>query len=431
MLEHINAFIAFTGVILLASLLVTLITQMIMAAFNLRGANLLWGLKRLLVQMNPGLDEVDAKKVVNHILRHPLISKWKRRLTPVIRLEEFSQLLIKTADSLKTEKSAEEEPAEPGDAEAGEERRKKNGIFRRILNWITGSKFEDLSISDGAITALENLTKMDPEALIEQLKEFERDLSSEKSHHLAMAQAVVRDKLKKARVKLVEMEYWFDKMTDRISERFTTWSKYISFGVAVVIAFVLKLDAIELLDRAYNDTEFRSRMVASSDYILNRSEEILNSESIFNQAMDKLREKYEQIPDDDVPSFSNSIDAKNWLREKLPDDDKRKEILDEYRDLVSEAAKERLGPLGSDVAEIKNKLDDVGFKAILFKGEYFDDKWNDPTRWIGIIISALLLSLGSPFWFNVLKNLTNLRTRLMQSEEKEREGRKKPKEEKE
>ena len=41
------------------------------------------------------------------------------------------------------------------------------------------------------------------------------------------------------------------------------------------------------------------------------------------------------------------------------------------------------------------------------------DAWSwPPHRLLGILISAALLSLGAPFWFNTLKSLTNLRPKL-------------------
>jgi hypothetical protein len=35
---------------------------------------------------------------------------------------------------------------------------------------------------------------------------------------------------------------------------------------------------------------------------------------------------------------------------------------------------------------------------------------------VGVMISSLLLSLGAPFWFNILKTLTNLRPGLADRE---------------
>ena len=37
---------------------------------------------------------------------------------------------------------------------------------------------------------------------------------------------------------------------------------------------------------------------------------------------------------------------------------------------------------------------------------------------LGLLASAALLSLGAPFWFNILKSLTNLRPLLAQEVDK-------------
>jgi len=40
-------------------------------------------------------------------------------------------------------------------------------------------------------------------------------------------------------------------------------------------------------------------------------------------------------------------------------------------------------------------------------------------HWLGILASASFLSLGAPFWFNLLKRLSNLRPILAQRQERE------------
>ncbi|UCE08295.1 MAG: hypothetical protein JSW07_09850 [bacterium] len=71
MLEHVDALIAFSGIILLASLLVTVITQMINTGINLRGRDLLWGLKRLIGEIEPSLKE-ESDKLIRKILNRDL-----------------------------------------------------------------------------------------------------------------------------------------------------------------------------------------------------------------------------------------------------------------------------------------------------------------------------------------------------------------------
>ena len=79
--------------------------------------------------------------------------------------------------------------------------------------------------------------------------------------------------------------------------------------------------------------------------------------------------------------------------------------------------------MGNQVLELK---DDLAKTELAIFGEHYNwdvSQW-ETSKYIGMLISIALLSLGAPFWFNLLKNLTNLRTRLIQNEEKERLERK-------
>jgi hypothetical protein len=50
--------------------------------------------------------------------------------------------------------------------------------------------------------------------------------------------------------------------------------------------------------------------------------------------------------------------------------------------------------------------------------------WNwNPAKIPGIALSAMLLSLGAPFWYNALKDLLGLRPVLAQKEQAHREQR--------
>ena len=100
-MQYLEMLIAFSGVILLASLMVTLITQLVVAAANLRGKNLVWGLKLLMnniVQQEGETVDTLLQKIVDY----PLVARTYRlfkleitRTAQVIRREEFIQLLEK------------------------------------------------------------------------------------------------------------------------------------------------------------------------------------------------------------------------------------------------------------------------------------------------------------------------------------------------
>lgn len=110
-LEHLDTFIAFATVMLGLSLIITTLTQMVSALLGLRGTNLLWGLKALIVNIYPDSKQ-QAHEIAEAVLRHPLISdsamsRIQRKL-PVLRrwqlashvtVGEFGAILEKIAAS--------------------------------------------------------------------------------------------------------------------------------------------------------------------------------------------------------------------------------------------------------------------------------------------------------------------------------------------
>jgi len=217
MLYHLDSLIAFIGVILLASLIVTVLTQIVVAFLNLRGRNLLWGLKRLISEVEPSL-QAKSGDIVKKILGNPLISMQDRgkgfwgkfqKLPAVIRREEFSRLLIKLAES---------------------EDAKKFG--------------------DAAAQGLRDLTAINPDELKKQIEALPADLGKAAKEELKEVSEFVFDKFKTARAKIVELETWFDHLVDRLGQRFTLYSRVIAVCGALLVAVLFRLDSIQLLKQA-------------------------------------------------------------------------------------------------------------------------------------------------------------------------------------
>lgn len=380
MLEHVDALIAFTGIILMVSLVVTVITQIVVAGANLRGKNLLWGLTTLLAEIEPDLKD-EAEKVARKILSNPLINRHKKRLPPVIRMEEFSQLLIQLSES--------------GDVEEFNQKTRNS---------------------------LKKLTRIDPNELAKQLEKLPDQLEKKAKENIKNAQQLIYEHLKQARVKVAELESWFDNMTDRISERFTLHSKIITAVAALLVALALQLDSLQLIHQVYADSEMRSKLLASTNLFLERGTEILGQRSIFDTAMDSLQNSFPSLPQP-TQSFSNRASAERWLQTHTPPELNLSLVLERYRQIQKKVTEDRLGYLGDQLVVLENDLKGMGLK--FFSGNYTWRFWEwGWKKIIGMLISVALLSLGAPFWFNMLKNLTNLRTRLMQNEEKERLKRK-------
>ena len=379
--QYIESLIAFVAVILVASLIVTIMTQMIVAAFNLRGRNLFWGLKSLFEELKPSSNG-EADEIIKTILTHPLIARTKKRYAPVIRLDELKSLLEK----LKT--------SEPHDANLSEQAKK----------W------------------LDEFMALDEKKLEQQLRELPQVVDRLAGDNIRSAHKAIRARINSARDKLLELDQWFDNMTDRLSERFTLTSRIVSISAAVLIVVPFQFDSIRIMEQVYSDSDLRARIIANTDLILERSEMVLGQRSVFDLAMDSVRVTYSGLPTPET-MFTNRQSAVSWLQNNVPAGIAYDSLETSYDHYYAIVTREKLDYLGNQTLELKELLASLGLNLTPAHGFTEWGKWT----WkevAGMLISIGLLSLGAPFWFNILKNLVNLRSKVMQEEEREKLQRK-------
>ncbi len=284
-LHYLDTFIGIVVILLGISLLIMILTQLISALLNLRGADLKKGLQVLFEVIAP---ELDAKKTTDEVLTNPLIS-----------------------DSLS-------------------HREKKNKFTKYVFGrWQRASAIRQ-------------------EELIEILKLLGKDST------------ILRNNI----------ETWFDKTMDRVSERFSMHMRMWTVICSVVVAFGLNLNFLTLYNQISTDAELRTSLVASATTMEERAKEVLANNP--NEASLVV-----------VDSLSNRADR--------------------------------------IITALENtKLD-------LIPDPYTFFLCNQPfwPNLMGLLIMSALLSLGAPFWFNALSKLTSLRSILANREGEEREERKK------
>jgi hypothetical protein len=143
-----------------------------------------------------------------------------------------------------------------------------------------------------------------------------------------------------------EFEAWFDSTMARLSARFALHMRLWTVGFALLLAFGLHLDSFRLLNQFWRDADVRARLVLSSDAMLQAAQRV---------------------------EANNAGQA---------------------------------GQLAGEVQQIRGLLQQSGFELIPKPWPGFRYAGQELP---GILLSALLLSLGAPFWFNTLKSVTNLR----------------------
>ncbi len=221
---------------------------------------------------------------------------------------------------------------------------------------------------------------------------------------------------------------WFDSMMDRVSQRFSVQVRLWTVVFSVLVAFALHLDAFKLVTQLSSDAELRSRVVASADALTRKADDILITSNnapavVYIQAMQQLIDTHKKELGGLKPpaGFGDLAGGKKWLASQLQAAriENANFWLQQYEALVPQAALRTAADNLNSI--LKDKL-----KFQLIPDPYpkpFYNYWTP--SWLhlwGILASAALLSLGAPFWFNMLKTLSNLRPVLANKERQERQG---------
>lgn len=244
-------------------------------------------------------------------------------------------------------------------------------LTRLLMELAAGSGTEKLS--ESAAEALRNLLRRDgvsePGQMLDnvrslalQLEKANPELAANARQSLAMLQEANSQFLAK-------INTWFDQTMDRVSARFTGSTRAITVACSLFVAVALQLDTAALVNRLSADDELRRSLV--------------------QQAI-----QLEQSP----PAAT-----------QLPPAQPGSAVLS-----LTEEDRRNLSALMQ-----------VGVIDLPAPGSWMA-RWSDtrrPINKLGVLLTAMLLSLGAPFWFNALKNLARLRSLSASKEDSERRER--------
>ncbi len=224
MIKSLDILLGLTLVMLVASMAVTVLTQIWTTLFNMRGRHLRDGLIDLLNQLHCSLTCADTKAIADHLLRHPLIRDGANRLGSLIHRDELTRLLLEGA--------------------AGR-----------------GTHLLKDSARQALVKALEHNGIADPEACLKCIRDAalalelsQPALAVSARHDMAILQSASSDFVAK-------INGWFDQTVDRISARFTFSTRRVTLFIALIVVGVTQMDTVSLVNRLSTDDALRGTLV--------------------------------------------------------------------------------------------------------------------------------------------------------------------------
>lgn len=194
-----------------------------------------------------------------------------------------------------------------------------------------------------------------------------------------------------------KVEGWYNSVMERATGWYKRSTQYILVGVGFTIAVVLNADTLAIYERLENNPEVAEKIALIAENVAKKDTITVNN----------LVEADREVNGLDTSEASITIDT---LALDVTDTEKDRNAKVQYNTKAKE--------LTTVVDQINNYRSPLGmgWKNVNFgKMEPIDIA----TKLLGWLVTALAISLGAPFWFDILKKIVNLRGSGTKPEEDE------------
>lgn len=388
MLKSVDILVGISVVMLVVSMAVTVLTQLVTTTLNTRGGHLMRGLGDLLQHLDPALTGEISKEISKNILKDPLVSDVGTRLGTVIGRGEFVKMLL---DLAAGNGSAQ---LKPDALNALKSAMQKNGIA-------------------------------DPQAAVEDIRSFALTLEKsnpELANDVRTNMAIIHEAGSQF---VAKINGRFDQIIDRVAARFTSSTQLVTIVLALTVAFAIQLDAIGLVNRLSTDAQLRQNLIqAGSNIPQGQTSAGVSSPSSSGAAAVK--------PGGDQNAGADSSQKKSSapVLPAPPNNPVPKDAKPDSKDATASApqpgstnggATQSPSPAATTPIVPKTVVSSVD--AILGEtGLISAPDWTKFSlqKLLGILLSAVLLSLGAPFWYETLKTGLRLRASMADKDDAQR-----------
>lgn len=349
-LAYFDTAMGFVALMLLLSMLVTILVQITVAAANLRGRNLLWGLERLTARFVPEY-KAQGRALAQRVLTHDALSHSFGRYAEAIRPQELMLVL------------------------------------------------QDLSTSQPPAN--------------DKLGLIAKDAATKVLAETAAAQERV--------------EVWFNTIMDRTTERFVVKTRLLTAVFSFGIALVMNIDTPYIVRELSTKPEVTQAVINAA---LNNAVPLYTSlselEPLPLAAVHALASQYpaQAATLQAATGLATQSAAVAWIKANFTAADLQGRLLSSFDAQLAQMVPARLQQLTTQYQQVGGWVRGSQLSLSPSATSYCDKPvegawlswWHCSTgtrAWwshlLGMLITGMLLSLGAPFWFNALRNMSNLR----------------------
>lgn len=215
-------------------------------------------------------------------------------------------------------------------------------------------------------------------------------------------------------IKEEEIIRWFELVEDETRSMFKRFADVLSFIAAAILVIVMQLDSFELLSKLSDNKVYRQSLIEYGEGMAGSELETVQPFSSLNFAINKkFVEKHvkdyiavEQLSGEGNEGVQDAIkEFQSIISSSTITPEAQVALMQEYDSAINEAY--------SSWSESNKKLLEAQYAALIeFDFKPFPNEWSVDDyikRFFGLLLSAILISLGAPFWFNTLKKVVGFK----------------------
>lgn len=432
-LKQLDVLIGLAVVMLIASTVVAALTQAFLNSSYSRSRYVRAGLEEMVRQLSSQISADDARRIVNGLMLNGLVARRDTRFMQwLTKLPFLKWLRGNQADVMQREELVmclldwASNPHWAGWSEAGEDLSQIRAKLRAVL------AENGLPNPESAAQAVR--------ALMLRYEKAAPQVASQ----LWRSQAVIDGAASDFTGKIFA---WYDNTMVRARENFSLEAKVVASVVALVFAFAVQLDSVDLLRRLSQDEKFREALAAKAKAATKLYEESQGKKEEAKQEMDKALDILRDPKASAIPSYF-AWDQVAQLQITMADLTDVKGLQLRFGEAVYKLTLSTPASLAGFREEVMRngvpvnvyRESEAAVRLVardaslprfqLFRGEKALRASCTTWDWVGlrarcsgVVLSWILLSLGAPFWYDLLKKLMGLRSLLVAKNNQEQDSR--------
>jgi len=363
----IDVAIALVLMYLMLSLLCTVINEFIATKLQLRAKSLASALEKL----------VDSDALRDTFYRHGLIVATKRAIATTIVPESTLSGLTSAAVSLKNMLGAGQPAHGPSDTPAKAAADPNAPVATAPA---PPAKEDHPSYLSGRTVALALIGSLDPSKPLPGIQDIENAVKGLAPSHVRDALLASLTEANKDLDKLrTSIATWFDDSMDRLSGAYKRQLKWISMLIGLLVAIAFNADSFKVATTLWNDGDRRAAAVQIATTVAQQPAPPVQSTDDLQKSIEKTENTLRSLPI-------------GWQCDVKPS-------------AQAAGAGQRAAVSGAQ----SQQPTAVSWRTCIETSLESVNPWKHPLPILGWLLTAVALSLGAPFWFDLLIKFVNVR----------------------